>query len=122
VTHTGPIDLAFINNRIKKISEKAEGMAAVPALDFEVHWKNGSEVLRAAYKKVMANHPQAKATVQNVYELITDITRLGGCIPKEIGERQEWAKIVKRAEAGRVSLCGTLEGETLLSHYTEFIC
>jgi hypothetical protein len=63
----------------------------------------------------MASHPQAKAMVKNVYEVRTDITRLAGCMPREIGERQEWVKIVEKAEAGRVSLCGTLEGETLFS-------
>jgi hypothetical protein len=70
----------------------------------------------------MSSHPQAKATVQNVYEVITDNKILAGCMPKEIGERQEWAKIVERAEAGIVSLCGMLEGETVSAHYKEFIC
>jgi hypothetical protein len=90
-------------------------VAGVPALAFEVYWKNESEALRAAYKEVMASYPQAKAAVDKVYEVITDITRLAGCTPKEIPESKEWVSIVKRAEAGRASLCGTLEGETLFS-------
>jgi hypothetical protein len=50
-----------------------------------------------------------------VYDVMTDIARLAGCTLKEIGESKEWESIIKRAEAGRVSLCGTLEGETLSS-------
>jgi hypothetical protein len=63
----------------------------------------------------MASPPQAKTTVENVYEVITDITKLAGYMRKEIRQRQEWSKIVERVEAGRVSLCRTLEGETLFS-------
>jgi len=63
----------------------------------------------------MASHPQAKAAIGKVYEVMTDIARLAGCTPKEVGESKEWANIVNRTEAGRVKLFGTLEGETLLS-------
>jgi hypothetical protein len=89
-------------------------MCGVPALDYEVYWQNENEALREAYKEVMTSHPQAKAAVVKVYE-ITDITRLAGCTPKEIGESKEWANTVKRDEASRARLCGTLEGETLFS-------
>jgi len=62
----------------------------------------------------MAGHPQAKAAVIKVYEIINDIARLAGCTPKEIGEVKEWANIVAKAES-RACLCATLEGETLFS-------
>jgi len=42
-------------------------MAGVPAPEYEVYWQNESEALRAAYKEVMASHPQAKAVVVKVY-------------------------------------------------------
>jgi len=90
-------------------------MAGVPAPEYEVYWQNKSEAPREAYKEVMASHPQAKAAVVKTYEIITEIARLAGCTPKEIGESYEWANIVKKAETSRASLCATLEGETLFS-------
>jgi hypothetical protein len=50
-----------------------------------------------------------------VYELITDITILAGCTPREIGEGKEWANIVKRAATSRTNHCARLEGETLFT-------
>jgi len=50
-----------------------------------------------------------------VNDIIRDITRLAGYTPKEIIESKDWANTVKRTEAGRASLYGTLEWETLFS-------
>jgi hypothetical protein len=96
-------------------------MAGVPSLDFEVYWKNESEAIRAAYKEVMASQPLAKAAVEEVYDVIKDIKKLAGYMHEEMKEIKEWANIVKRSEASRASLCGTLEGETLFSALTEFL-
>jgi len=90
-------------------------MAGYPAPECEVYWQNESEAVREAYKEVMASHQQAKAAVVKTYEIITDIARLAGCTPKEIGESQERANIVKKVETSRASLCTTLEGETLFN-------
>lgn len=100
---------------IEKKRKKTKGMAGIPDLPYETYWKNESEANRVAYKEVIVHHPQAKAEVEKLYDIITDITGLAGCTPKEISESKEWANIVKRAEAGRASLCATLEGETFFS-------
>jgi hypothetical protein len=60
------------NSKTSKYCEGVEGkrkgdMAGVPAPEYEVYWQNESEALRAAYKEVMASHPQAKAVVVKVY-------------------------------------------------------
>jgi hypothetical protein len=90
-------------------------MAGVPALNFEKYWHKEIEALRAAYKKVMARHPDAKKAMEKAYEVLTDIAHVAGCTPKEAGESTEWASIVQKAEASRINLCGMLEGETLFS-------
>jgi hypothetical protein len=90
-------------------------MAGVPALNFEKYWHREIEALKAAYKKVMASHPEAKKAMEKAYEVLTDIAHLAGCAPKEVGESTEWAGIVQKVEASRINLCGMLEGETLFS-------
>jgi hypothetical protein len=109
------VTLGIAKDIARRERKRKESMAGFPALEYEVYWQNENEALREAYKEVMASHPQAKAAVVKVYEIITDMTRLVVCTPKEIGECKEWANIVKRAEVSRASLCATLEGETLFS-------
>jgi hypothetical protein len=79
------------------------------------YWHKEIEALRAAYRKVMASHPEAKKAMKKAYEILTDIAILAGCTSKEFWGSKEWANIVKKAEAGRINLCGMLEGGTLFS-------
>jgi len=97
-------------------------MAGVPAPEYEVYWQNESEALRAAYKEVMAGHPQAKAAVIKVYEIINDIARLAGCTPRETGEGKEWVNVVKRAETSRASFVQRWKGKPSSVHFMGSIC
>jgi hypothetical protein len=90
-------------------------MERMPALNFEKYWHKEIEALRQAYKTDMASHPEAKKSMKKAYEMLTDTARVAGCMPTEFGESKEGESTVKKAEAGRINLCGMLEWETIFS-------
>jgi hypothetical protein len=97
-------------------------MAGVPALSFEKYWQKETEALRAAYKRVMASHPEAKKAMEKAYEVVTDIAQLAGCTPKEVSEGKEWVNIVKRLRRAGSACAGRWKGKSSSAPYTVYIC
>lgn len=48
-----------------------------------------------------------------MHSVLNNIVSLAGCTPKEIGESEDWTRIVRRAKTGRISLCRVLDGKSL---------
>jgi hypothetical protein len=58
----------------------------------------------------MDKYPEATSVVQQVYEVLSDMENLIGCILAKVEESSEWTSLVNSTEDNRVNICKDLDG------------
>lgn len=90
----------------------------MPVLGYKAYWHVELLSVRTEFKDIIKQHPKARGVIEKVHNIIYCLAVL---MPKNTGEIEAWANIVRRAEADRASFCRVLEEEDCSVSCTGFI-
>jgi hypothetical protein len=90
-------------------------MAGVPVPAYQQFWTEKRSTLKTAYSEIVDKHPDAAASMNQLYKVLCEIEDLASFTPAPVGESGEWAAIVSSAEDNRENHCKALRGKPLFS-------
>jgi hypothetical protein len=90
-------------------------MAGAPVPTYQQFWADKRASLKTASKGIIAEHPDAAASLLQVFKVLCDIEGVAGFTPTSFGDSAEWAAIVSSVEDNRESYCQVQRGKPLFS-------
>jgi hypothetical protein len=77
-------------------------MAGVPVPTYQQFWADKRSALKTDYKDIIATHPDAAASLSQLFKVLCDNEDLASFTPSSVGESGEWAAIVSSAEGNYI--------------------
>jgi hypothetical protein len=90
-------------------------MAESPVPGYQAFWIEKRKALKAEYKRLQSQSPEADAQLKQLFKVLCDIEDVVGYTPASAGESDQWSSIVNTAEDNRQNFCQALGGKTLYS-------
>jgi hypothetical protein len=90
-------------------------MAGRPVPGYHQYWTDMRASLKTAHKELLKSHPDATASMEQLFKVLCDIEDVASFTPAKVGESEEWAAIVRSAEDNRESFCQALKGKPLFN-------
>jgi hypothetical protein len=90
-------------------------MAGVPVPTYRKYWEDLRVSLKTAYKGLSTTHPDAVASMHQLFQVLYDIENIARITPASLGGSRECAAIVSSAEENHKSYFEALHGKPLFS-------
>jgi hypothetical protein len=90
-------------------------VADIPVPGYQAFWTDKRKALKAEYKRLLSQSPDADAQLKQLFKVLYDIEDVVGYTPASVGDSDQWSSIVNAAEENRRNFCKALDGKTLYS-------